>query len=494
MGDETTTRRATGQPPRALVLALLALTALRLVVAARAGLVDDETYYRLWSLDLRFGYLDHAPMVAWMIRAGREIVGDTALGVRLLAPVAVLAGSLLLWRAVALVEGRATATRAAVWFNAMILVGAGSVLMTPDTPAVFFWGATLWALAELAVSREPKWWLVVGLAAGLGLFSKYSVLFLGLGVLVWLASTRASRRWFAAWQTWVGGALALALFAPVVHWNATHEWVSFAKQFGRTAVKEWRFDTPFELIGVQLLLIGLPMVPFVALGVARAWRAWRRGDAAAALPLATSLPFVAYLLHHSLHGRIEGNWPAPLYPAMAWMAASAAAPFAAPFASGAGRVLPGLAKWVAPVGFALTALLYAHVGTNLVVLPQSKDPTAQMRGWEAFARDLEAKRADLGLGWIAAENYTLEGQLAMRLGWGRVIPLDEKERWLHLPPTAATVAAGPGLLVTRANRDVSAAMAHWFEEVTPVGSLGRAVGDRPIETYNLYRIARPIAR
>ena len=488
-GGDTTTRTPPGLPPRALVLGLLALTALRLVVAARAGLVDDETYYRLWSLDLRFGYLDHAPMVAWMIRAGREIVGDTGLGVRLLGPFAVLAGSLLLWRAVALVEGRETATRAAVWFNAMILIGAGSVLMTPDTPAVFFWGATLWALTELAVSREPRWWLVVGLTAGLGLFSKYSVLFLGLGVLLWLASTRESRRWFAAWQTWVGAMLALLLFAPVVHWNATHEWMSFAKQFGRTAVKEWRFDTPFELIGVQLLLIGLPMVPFVALGAARAWRGWRAGDAATALPLATSLPFVAYLLHHSLHGRVEGNWPAPLYPAMAWMAASAAAPL---FAK-ADRVLPALAKWVAPVGLALTALLYAHVTTNLVVLPQSKDPTAQMRGWETFARELEVKRADLGLGWIGAENYTLEGQLAMRLGWGRVIPLDEKERWLHLPPTGATVAGGPGLLVTRANRDSSAAMLHRFEEVTPMGSLTRAVGDRPVETYNLYRIARPIA-
>jgi hypothetical protein len=116
-----------------------------------------------------------------------------------------------------------------------------------------------------------------------------------------------------------------------------------------------------------------------------------------------------------------------------------------------------------------------------------------MRGWEDFARDLEARRAELGFGWIAAENYTLEGQLARRLGWGRVIPLDEKERWLHLPPTAATVASGPGLLVTRANRDSSAGLAHRFEDVTPVGAITRAVGDRPIETYNLYRIARPIA-
>ena len=199
--SEATRATATGRPPAGLVAALVALTVLRLVVAARAGLVDDEAYYRLWSLDLRFGYLDHAPMVAWMIRAGRILVGDGSLGVRLLAPLSTLLGSLLLWRTVALAEGAATATRAAIWFNAMILIGAGSLLMTPDTPAVFFWGATIWALAELAASRDPRWWLAVGLAAGLGLFSKYSVLFLGAGILLWLdrKSTRlnSSHEWIS---------------------------------------------------------------------------------------------------------------------------------------------------------------------------------------------------------------------------------------------------------------------------------------------------------
>ncbi len=482
-----TMRMPTGLPPRALVLGLLALTALRLVVAARAGLVDDEAYYRLWSLDLRFGYLDHAPMVAWLIRAGRTLVGDTALGLRLFAPVAVFLGSLLLWRMVALVEGRDTATRAALWFNAMILIGAGSVLMTPDTPAVFFWGATLWALTELAVSRNPAWWPVVGVMAGLDLASKYSAFFLGLGILLWLVSSRESRRWFAAWQTWVGGLVALLLFAPVVHWNATHEWVSFAKQFGRTAVKEWRFDTPFELVGVQILLVGLPMVPFVVLGIGRAWRGWRDGNAAAALPLATSLPFVAYLLHHSLHGRIEGNWPAPLYPALAWMAASAVVPSGA-----AVRSLPSkLAAAVAPFGLALTGLLYLHVCTSLLILPQTRDPTAQMRGWETFARDLEAKRIELGLDWIGAENYTLEGQLALRLGWGHVVPFDEPERWSHLPSTTATVAAGPGLLVARSDRDGGTTIAGRFRDAARVGRLDRTVDGTVLQSYDLYRLARP---
>lgn len=487
-GDPASARPAPGLPPRALIVALVALTVVRLVVAAVAGLVDDEAYYRLWSLDLRTGYLDHAPMVAWMIRAGRALVGDTSLGVRLLGPLSTAVGTVLLWRAVALAEGRETATRAAVWFNAMVLIGAGSVLMTPDTPAVFFWGATLWALAELTASRDPRWWLVVGATAGLGLFSKYSVLFLGVGLVAWLVSMRETRRWFAAWQLWAGGALALALFAPVVAWNAAHEWASFAKQFGRTVPKEMRVDTLFELFGVQLLLVGLPMVPFVGLGLRRAWQGWRRGDAMAALPLVSGLPFVAYLAFHSLHGRIEGNWPAPLYPAFAWMAASAV-PDLDRFGARARGVLGACARAVAPLGFTLVAALYLHVSLPLVILPPERDPTAQMRGWDAFARDLEAERVRHGLGWIAAPNYTMEGQLAARLGWAAVVPLDEALRYIHLPERVPDPTTAPGLLVVRASRDDEGGPRAHFESVTPLGTLVRGVDGRPIEAYALYRVS-----
>lgn len=488
-GPTTTGRPETGTPPGWLLVALAGLTTVRLVVAAVAGPIDDETYYRLWSLNLQTGYLDHAPMVAWLMRAGRELVGDTTLGLRLFGPLATAAGTLLLWRTVALADGREAATRAALWFNAMLLVGAGSVLMTPDTPAVFFWGATVWALAELTASRDARWWLVVGITAGLGLFSKYSVLFLGLGILVWLVSMRATRAWLGRWQTWVGGAIAVALFAPVVMWNAQHQWMSFAKQFGRTVATEWRFDTTGELIGVQLLLIGLPMVPFVGLGIARAWRGWRVGDAMRALPLATGLPFVAYLLFHSLHGRVEGNWPGPLYPTFAWMAASAV-PGVNDLGPRTRAILAGCARWIAPFGLGLVALVYLHVTVPLIVLPPERDPTAQMRGWADFAHDVETERVRLGFGWIGAQNYSMEGQLAARLGWERVVPMDEAERYGHLPARAPAFFDRPGLLVMRAGRGVEVVRER-FGEVMPLGQLTRQAGGTVIERYDLYRVAGP---
>lgn len=483
--------RATGRPSAGLLVFLVGLTAIRLAVAGLTGLVDDEAYYRLWSLAPAFGYLDHAPMIAWAIAASRAIVGDGSLGVRLFAPLATLVGSLMLWRAVALLDRPATATRAVVFFNAMILIGAGSVLATPDGPSVFFWGATLWLLAELQASGDRRLWLAIGLAAGLGLLSKYSVLFLGLGIGVWLISTRESRRWLTAPQLWVGGAIAALLFAPVVHWNATHEWVSFVKQFGRTVPGEFRPEKLGELIGVQLLLIGLPMVPFVALGIARALRGLRAGAAAEWLPLATGVPFLAYLMLHSLHHSVEGNWPAPLYPAFAWMAARGVDDLDRLSAASADRMRRVL-DWVAPVGYGLVALVYLHVLVPAIVLPARMDPTAQMKGWPAFGVAVERLAAAKGAPLVGAANYTLAGQLAMRLGAEVVAPFDERERWRDLPLADPWTAEGPILLVGREGRELPVEVTRHWRRVEALAPLERRAGDRVVEAHTVHLLADPV--
>ena len=79
--------------------------------------------------------------------------------------------------------------------NATLILGVGSVIMTPDGPLLLFWTATIWALARIACSDRPEtaWWLAAGLFGGLALASKYTAVFLGLGIVLWLA-VRTVRR------------------------------------------------------------------------------------------------------------------------------------------------------------------------------------------------------------------------------------------------------------------------------------------------------------
>src|SRR5271166_4174252 len=139
------------------IAALAALTLSRLWLAAHAPLSPDEAYYWVWSRALAAGYPDHPPMVALWIRAGTWIAGQTPLGVRLLGPLSGLLGTFLLADAAQRLfpAARNAGLFAAAALNATLMLGAGTVIMTPDTPLLFFWIATIWALARLRAARWP---------------------------------------------------------------------------------------------------------------------------------------------------------------------------------------------------------------------------------------------------------------------------------------------------------------------------------------------------
>jgi len=496
-------RRAFGYASLALLAALVAATAIRAVVAGLTGLTDDEAYYRLWALAPAPSYLDHPPMVAFMIAAGRFVAGDAPLGIRLFAVLTPLAGLLLLWRSAHLLFGPTVAHRAVLFALAMPLLAVGGVIITPDTPSVLFWGLAFWALIELDASGNPNWWLAVGLAAGLGLLSKYTNLFVGAGLVLWLILSPTNRRWLRSWQLWVGGALAIVLALPVLAWNANHGWASFAKQFGRVAQSE---PITLRYLGEFIAgYIGLASPAIAVLGIAGCLRVSRlpphARDGARALLAAAVLPLIAYLLLHALHGRVQANWAAPVYPLLAVCAAVAAG-------GRGGRCVDAAAKegtngtdrprgghvvgWAAGSGLVLSLLLLFHAVHPLVLLPGSKDPTAQMRGWPELAREVTAARQAAGACWIATWSYATTGQLAFALAPDTpVVQLSERIRYAHLPAVDRALFDCPGLLVELERRAFPDALAARFADVRAHGHLTRAYAGVPIATYALYRLATP---
>ena len=216
---------------------LAVLTLIRLGIAAAVPLVPDEAYYWVWSRALAPGYLDHPPMVALWIRAGTALAGATSLGVRLFGPLSAAIGTLLLYDAAErLFPGRRAGLTAAMLLNATLMFGAGSVLMTPDTPLLFFWTAALWSAARIAAGGAAGWWLAAGAFAGLALDSKYTAAFLPLGFAAYVLI--ASPGWLRRREIWLGAVAGLLLFAPVVAWNFAHDWAGFLRQGGRVA--DWR--------------------------------------------------------------------------------------------------------------------------------------------------------------------------------------------------------------------------------------------------------------
>ena len=270
---------------------------------------------------------------------------------------------------------------AAALLNATLMAGAGAVIMTPDTPLLFFWTCCLWALARLLDSGRPAWWLAIGVFAGLALASKYTALLLWIGIALWVLLVPSLRHWWRSPMLWAGALLGALVFLPVVLWNAAHGWVSFLRQGGR--VDDWQPARAAqflgELAGGQFGL-ATPLV-FLLLLAGVGWatrRAWQDRDPACALLCALTLPGAMLFLQHAFGDRVQGNWPAILYPA-----ASIAA-------TGLHSRLWLRLRWPAvALGVAITLLVYLQATSFVLPFPPRLDPIArELAGWDGLARSV----------------------------------------------------------------------------------------------------------
>lgn len=482
-----TTKRNGLAASNLLLAVALGLTVLRLAIASYTGLADDEAYYRIWSLAPSLSYLDHPPMIAWIIGAGRALAGDGTLGVRLLAPIVMLAGAAVLWRTAFLLYGPDIARRAVWILLAMPLLAIGGIIVTPDLPSVLFAGLVIWSLAELDRSRNGRWWLAIGLFAGLGILSKYTNLFLGATIALWLFATPENRKWFRAPELWLGGIIAALVASPVVIWNAEHGWASFIKQFGRVG-HEGKAGLGYivELIG-GFALLESPLIALLALvgfvGVVR--RAISQRGRSDVLIAAVIVPMLFYFCVHALHDRVQGNWPAPLYPSFAICAALGLA--ALPVAWRQTAFVSALS-----LGFAITAIVYVHALHPL--FQSEKDPTEQMRGWPALADAIEKKREETGAAWLATSSYATTGQLMYGIkNRSPIAQLDERIRYLFLPQLPDAVINRPALYIELERRVDLPLLKRKFGKIEKIGTLRRDNGIPGGATYVLYLVSDPIA-
>ncbi|MBO0345838.1 glycosyltransferase family 39 protein [Roseibium sp. CAU 1637] len=478
--------------PGGLVALVLALAVLKVWAAANSHLVEDEAYYRLWGLHPALGYYDHPPMIAWWIWAGQQLLGDTVLAVRAAVILSSVLGSLVLWRTGLLLFGARAAGWAVLFFNASLLIGIGGILATPDAPSVLFWGLAFWALVELQTSENANWWLAVGLFAGLGLVSKYSCLFLGTGILLWLVWVPTARKWFGTWQLWAGGLLAVYIFAPVLYWNQLHDWVSFYKQFGRAGSGALTSKYIFEFIGAVFGLMN-PLVALPAcLGAALLSRGTWGKQAGSALVIVTVLPFLAYLIFHSLHARVQANWPAPLFPAFALMAGMFVAR-----ASTASRFWRIWATGAVVSGLVIAVVVQIHAVAPLTGVLARKDPTFQLRGWPEVGRQIEQIAEAEDAHFVLTSSYGLTGHLDFLLkghtavSQAPVSQVNERIRYIMAPQTSSESFGGTGLYVTTNRRDRSALLLDRFADVRLIAEFPRQVRGVELEQMRVYRMSDP---
>jgi 4-amino-4-deoxy-L-arabinose transferase-like glycosyltransferase len=464
--------------PGAALWAVAGLIALRLAAAAMLPLSADEAYYWLWSRHLAAGYYDHPPAIAFVIRFGTWLLGDTELGVRLGGVLFSILATWFVWRTGQLIlkdDGRAAL--AALLFNLTLMIGVEMLAATPDTLSVSATAGFLFFLAKVEQTGDGRWWLGVGVKGGLGLLAKYSGFFIGLGALVWLLASPRARSFLRTPWPWAGALVALIIFLPNLWWQSTHHWMTFAFQFGRVTGGHLTGRYLLEFIGAQLGLA----TPFIL--ILMIWGGVRAGqrDDPRFLLLCLTLPALVYFLIHALHDRVQGNWPAFLYPMLAILAADA---FGRDGKRWASRWTSHLAM---PVAALVLAAAYLQASTGL--LPLRGDPLARLLGvgMRDTAMQLQLIKERNGASAILASDYEMTAWLRFYAPALTVIAVDQPNRYLEAP----AVQAGQGPLLYVADREADRSLLGDFGTVTQLPDLVRARRSQPLARYSVWQLQIP---
>jgi 4-amino-4-deoxy-L-arabinose transferase-like glycosyltransferase len=210
---------------------------------------------------------------------------------------------------------------------------------------VLFWTVLMWLAARILLRDQPRLWLAFGAVAGLGLENKYSVGFLGLGLVLGLALSRA-RSHLRSPYLWAGGALAALLFAPHVLWEIARGAPSLEFMRNATQLKNYPVS-PVGFLGGQLVLMHPLFAPLWLLGLGALLFA-RRFAAVRALGIA----YLA-LLALMIQQKAKVYYLGPVYPLL--------------FAAGAVALVDFFARRDWRLGPALTGAFLVAAG--LVGLP-----------------------------------------------------------------------------------------------------------------------------
>jgi 4-amino-4-deoxy-L-arabinose transferase-like glycosyltransferase len=432
------------------IAVILIGTAGRIAFGAMLGLGVDETYMVAAGRDLRLGYFDHPPASWWMAWAGAHLFGtDAPLAVRAPFIALFVATCWLMFLLTRRLFGARAGLFAVLAMNCAPVIGvtAGGWVL-PDGPLLFGVAAAAFFLVRALDRNDTCDWVLCGLGAGFALFSKYTAVLPIAGIGLWFVVTAEGRRLLRRPGPWLAVIVAGVMFAPVVWWNATHGWASFAFQGGRAGPARLHPFAPFGVLAGETLFllpwIGVPLLLLLVGGLrAGAPDRARFLLAVGALPAVVVFPVVA--LWSS--GRVLFHWASPGYLLLFPLLGAAIATRL----EGGDRAVRRLV-WLTPA-FVLGAALLA--GTEfrldwarplLPALPLRADPNAEAVAWTDLARALPDTPGLL----VAAGNWHDAGKVDYALG-GRatVLSLDPDARQYGFNAPLARYAGRDAIIVLR---------------------------------------------
>ena len=270
---------------------------LGIMQAGLTELQDDEAYYWVYSQYLDWGYFDHPPMIAVLVKMGYAIFPNE-LGVRLF-PLLLNIFSLVI------IEKLIDKKNPLLFYGialSMAVIQVTGFVAVPDIPLIFFTALFFLCYKKFIGNYSLLNTFLLGLSVALLLYSKYHAVLIIFFVLL------SNIRLFTKYQLYIAGVIALLLFTPHFWWQYQHDWVSFRYHLFESNVNAYKPSFTFDYIIGQLLLPG-PIAGFILLPAAFLYKTKNATEKALRF---TMIGLYGFFLLSSLRGKVEGNWTSPV--------------------------------------------------------------------------------------------------------------------------------------------------------------------------------------
>ena len=269
---------------------------LALAQSASTELIADEAYYWVYSRFPAWGYFDHPPMTAFIIKSGYAIFHNE-LGVRLIC-------ALLSTLTILITESLIERKNPFLFYTIVLSIGVLQIagfLAVPDTPLLFFTALFFYAYRSFIKNLNWQNALLLALAISLLFYTKYH------GLLIVLFTFLSNTRLLSRWQTWLAGFFVLILYAPHLLWQWEHGWISFRYHLFESNVNAYKFSYTTDYLLGQILLAG-PLAGFILFPAAFIYKPKTQTEKALKFTL---IGIYLIFLLSSFRGKVEVNWTMP---------------------------------------------------------------------------------------------------------------------------------------------------------------------------------------
>ena len=277
-------------------------------------LYADEAQYWSWSKSLDWGYFSKPPMIAWVIAGTTKFCGDGEFCVRLGAPILHFFTAILMY----LIGTRLFTKRVGFWssvvYSTLPGVTVSSYIISTDAPLLFFWALSFYALIRGLKDWHIKWWILLGIAAGFGMLSKYTMVMFYASAGLYFIISKENRVYLFSFKFWLAILISVAVYWKNFAWNQANNFASYNHTKDNADLYDisLNFNKMLEFVGAQFGVVGPIFFALLLFYIFFRFTNLIKRDHNKFL-LCFILPFLLLITTISLLSRAHANWAVPVY-------------------------------------------------------------------------------------------------------------------------------------------------------------------------------------